>query len=692
MNKREKKSLIVQRKRLQLEQKRLVCQRQSDKKEMVKQIPKKILSGSYKEVRESALFEFWQEREYFPESGQDWKREEQRYKEKIRQELQGSCAENGGVILIICRGYRVSQGIDAVRNEAFQVFQYLKRVSIYAVRFLSLESDQTEKLQEGEVTFLPEKDAGAYINAMHPALCIFFESTPEIIRVDHCSMILQKAIFRLSGQNPLQGISQSTIAELNHLNDYGIHKYLVQSKTAYRILVENGFHEPELSYPFLDWSKIYPRKRVFDSEQFTIGFASSPMEERQKKDRGIALLCDMAVHLKQIFFRILWRYDIVEIPEVLKTNENCSVIVGSYSMRDFYSEIDCLLIPYETINSNHACSLSGLEAMYQGIPVLCTKVSGISEIVDFCAMGECVSADWRAMGEAAERIKKNYRFYSSVLSHQLLEKKLDLSCFLDLVEREAKKKLPASVITLYEWDRRLRLHQKYLVKGHQMMKAYYQQEEIAKNYTQDRFTSVSLKYFDLLERQNICAIIEDRFSRFPLRILDLACGDGRITKECVKYGICTAADASRAMLQIVKERFQKEKNPPVLKVFDIAEDSIEGEYDLITCFRYIRHFEYNMRKLFYKKIWDHLAEDGIFIMDVPNFDFELPLKAITGWENYNIYDVFWTKEEITEELKRNGFSVKYLLPVGQGLMKELPEQVRDLPMSWTIGAEKEQTG
>ena len=143
------------------------------------------------------------------------------------------------------------------------------------------------------------------------------------------------------------------------------------------------------------------------------------------------------------------------------------------------------------------------EAMYQGIPVLCTKVSGISEIVDFCAMGECVSADWRAMGEAAERIKKNYRFYSSVLSHQLLEKKLDLSCFLDLVEREAKKKLPASVITLYEWDRRLRLHQKYLVKGHQMMKAYYQQEEIAKNYTQDRFTSVSLKYFDLLERQNI---------------------------------------------------------------------------------------------------------------------------------------------------------------------------------------------
>ena len=221
------------------------------------------------------------------------------------------------------------------------------------------------------------------------------------------------------------------------------------------------------------------------------------------------------------------------------------------------------------------------------------------------------------------------------------------------------------------------------------MKIYYQQEEIAANYTQDRFTSISLKYFDLLERQNLCAIIEDWFLKFPLRILDLACGDGRITKECIKYGTCMAADASEAMLRIVKERFQKRENPPILKVFDIAADPIEGQYDLITCFRYIRHFEYKMRKLFYRKIWEHLAEDGIFIMDVPNFDFELPLKAITGWENYNIYDVFWTKEGILEELQKNGFSVKYLLPVGQGLMRELPKQVRDLPMSWTIGVKKE---
>lgn len=650
---------------------------------------KQLSANAYKEVQESVALELVDYMASVAEKERNWERYQRDYKERIKAELQRSNSfYSEKTILIICRCYRISKGMDAIRNEAFEVFQLLKRSSVYPVRFLSFEPDLEEILQEGEITFLPEKNAGIYIEAIRPALCIFFESTPNIIRVDHCSMILKKAIFRLSGQNPLQGVSQSTIEELTHLNDYGIHKYLVQSETAYQILVQNGFHEPEICYPFLNRDKIAPRKRGGWAEPFTIGFASSPMEESQKKDRGILLLCDMVIHLKQVQFMILWRYDRVEIPEMLQNQANCNVIVGDYPMKTFYSEIDCLLIPYESIDHNHACSLSGIEAMCNGIPVLCTEVSGISEIVKDCSMGECVSADWREMEQAIERIKKNYPLYSGVLSYQFLGEKLDHSNFIDLVEKEAEKSISAAPVTLYEWDRILRLHRKYLVKGHQSMKAYYQQKEIAANYTQDRFTSYALKCFDLFERQNLCVIVEDWFSVFPIRTLDIACGNGRITKECVKYGSCVAMDTSEAMLDIVKSKFQTEEHPPVVKWCDMVTDELCGTYDFITCFRYIRHFEYKTRKRFYKKILEHLAEGGLFVMDVPNLELELPLKTITGWQNYNIYDVFWTKEGILEELGKNGFQVQYLLPTGQGLLTQLPEKIRDLPMTWTVGAIK----
>lgn len=590
------------------------------------------------------------------------------------------------IIAVVCKRYMQCMDIEAVRSEALDLYRLLKEKSVYNIKMISIEPDLSETVKAGEVTCIPEKGAGNYIAGLNPLLCVFCESSPHIIRSDGCSMIMNRSLFKLSGQNPLQEISDSTLAELVHLSDLGLHRYIVQSEKAAEIMTEKGFREPMISYPVIRGAKLLPRKRIFDKKSYTVGFASSPMDMAQADDRGIGLLCEAVEAAPDISFEILWRYDSAVIPSKLRECSNCRIIYGKYDMTAFYSEIDCLLIPYKTINCNHACSLSAVEAMLNGIPVVCTDVSGVSEVVSGCGIGEVTSPDSNGLVKALRLVADRYSIYLSPVNKKRLDAILDNDDIVSIIESEAEKQLPVRPVTLFEWDRRLRLNGKYLVKGHDAMKEYYQQQEVADKYTEVRFTSRALKYFDMLERCNIGIILESRFGEQRPRILDLACGDGRITSECIKHGSCVSADASDAMLGIVNSRFENCDNKPETRVFDIITDEPWDKFDAVTCFRYVRHFEYNIRRILYKKFAESLNDGGLLIMDVPNIDFELRLKSVTGWENYNIYDVFWTKERIIEELSANGFEVRYIIPTGEGLMTNMPEDMQKMPMTWTIGA------
>ena len=79
-------------------------------------------------------------------------------------------------------------------------------------------------------------------------------------------------------------------------------------------------------------------------------------------------------------------------------------------------------------------------------------------------------------------------------------------------------------------------------------------------------------------------------------------------------------------------------------------------------------------------------------MDVPNLAFEMKLRDVTGWENYHIYDMFWTKEDMVQELYENGFYVEYVIAVGSGMMEEMPDDYKTQPVSWTFGAVRKQEG
>ena len=591
-------------------------------------------------------------------------------------------------IALVCAKFGSAEGMEAIRNEVWDLYLLMKQGSRYPVCIVSIEAPDTEPGRRGDVHYVPEPQLAAWMREHDPALLIFCESTTAIITAgDHC-MLLRNAIVRASGQNPARTLGGSAMQEFLHLCDAGVHHYCTASKHAADVLEGHGFRRPTVIYPYVDTNKpLFCRMpRPFDPNHMTVGFASSPMLPVQNDPRGIPALCETVQRNPDIRFIVLWRDDEANpVPLALKAAPNCVVRTGKCDMAEFYSEIDCVLIPYAEYNHNHACPLSALEAMLMNIPVIATPVSGISELIEACGIGliaEGTDAD--ALTAALEMIPSHYAAFQEAWRIDKLHDILSGQSFIRFAEDCIDEAVPAGVVTLYEWDRLLKLEQRHLVKGHASLKAYYQRQDVADNYTDDRFSAYPQNCFDLMERQTVSVLLEHylRDNR-NAELLDLASGSGRILQELLPFGTCTAGDASPAMLSVLRNRFSAENL--TVRELDLLAGEIRGQYDAITIFRFIRHYEYSVRRTLWARLRAALKPNGVLLFDVPNVRFEVPHRKKNGWGKYHIYDIFWTRRSIEEELRCNGFRLAALVPVGQGLYP-MPAEYRAEPMTWTAVA------
>jgi len=593
--------------------------------------------------------------------------------------------DSDDVIIILCNGLKCNKETEAIRKEAWNLYQILNRWSKYHVKLISIE-EQIETEYEGNVVYIAESLLEKYFSNLNIKLLIAVESDISIIYRAKSLFFKYKSIIRATGQNPLAGIQPDLYEHIRHLNDLGFQKYDVYSYKAESILKEAGFKNIGVRYPVMDlhlWK--YQQKNI--RGKLKIGFASAPMGEEQWMNRGMDLLSTLMLDCPEYEFEILWRNSKVPVPDKWKQMPQCKVYYGKQDMASFYANIHVLLIPYVSINHNHACSLSALEAMLQGIPVVATNISGISDIVEKFGLGEISGITSLEIQTAFQKIKSNYSSYTSREKVLLLQKELSEENIVAEIENYADMYLPKMITTLGEWKRDLELYGKTLVKGPEEIKAYYSQFEIAENYNADRFMQFPENCIDLLERTSIGNIIQDRFKGARVKILDIAPGDGRIMQEDLKYGDCLGVDSSEAMLRLMKDRFRNFDNLKT-KSLDYFKDDLKEQFDVITTFRYIRHFEYFQRKDLYQKIKNNLKNKGILIFDVPNIKFEFPVRNQNGWDKYNIYDVFTTKEEMIAELEENGFKIEYIIAIGNNLMEHIPEECMNEPITWTFGVVK----
>lgn len=589
------------------------------------------------------------------------------------------------VIIILCSRLKSNAGIEAVRKEAFNLYTIMNRLSKYQVQLVSIEN-QSGIEYNGGIIYAAEESLEKYFLSLKICLLIVFESNISILYRAQSLFFKYKTLVRITGQNPLAGVDPVYYEHIRHLNDLGFQRYDVLSLHAQSMMQDMGFKHVAVKYPVLDLNLWNYQKRDI-GEGIKIGFASSPMEKEQWTDRGIDLLSELMTSYPELEFEILWRNDKLEVPDTWKNLNHLRILYGKQDMKAFYERIHILLVPYTSSDNNHACSFSALEAMLQGIPVVATQMAGICDIITKFGTGEVCGCSGQDAGAAILKIKNCYSEYSSREKALLLRAELSELDIISEIENYAETYLPNNITTIGEWRVALESAGKRLVKGPDEIKAYYSQFEIAENYNDDRFMQYPENCIDLLERTSIGSIIKDRFKGKQIKILDIAPGDGRIVQEDIKYGDCMGVDSSEAMLNVLRKRFENNSNLKT-KFADYFKNDIEGKFDVITTFRYIRHFEYFQRKILYKKIKNNLNEHGILIFDVPNIAFEMPVRNQNGWDKYNIYDIFTTKEDMITELEENGFKVEYVIAIGSNLMENIPNECINKPITWTFGAVK----
>lgn len=588
-------------------------------------------------------------------------------------------------IAILCKNFKIENNMEAIKKEAYELYNELKIEYGEKVKFVSIEDQDKIEKEENGIYYISKNKVINHIKKINPFIIHIFESNPHVLFSENEEFFKYNILFSITGQEPFPELPVWALDELRHFNDNGKIKFVVESNYCAEQFVKNGFKKPHIIYPIIKINDIQYEKDI--NQSFTVGFASSPMQQDQIKNRGMELLSEVIRSLPQLNFKIAWRNEELALPEYFTDLNNLNIQYGKIDMNKFYDSVDCIIIPYINTENNHGCPLSAVEAMMRGIPVISTDVSGIADIVTITGMGVVCKPNVGSVNDALLVVKNNYTDYTEKNKQNkvldIFNKDKSISIIKELYSEFVFGQLPM----IKKWNDMLANNGKYLVKGNDNIKYYYSQQKIAENYNDDRFKDYPMNLYNAFEREAVDVIIESLFTTKDLTLLDIATGDGRILDRLTKYGECSALDNSKEMLKIVLNKYGDSENLKIIKG-DYFNYELTDKFDVITSFRYIRHFEYSERKKIYEKIKLNLKDNGVFIFDIPNIEVELKLREISGWSNFNIYDVFWTKETLAKEMNENGFELKYFIPIGEKLMEVLPVGYRNKPVSWVAGVSK----
>ncbi|WP_281774770.1 class I SAM-dependent methyltransferase [Methanobacterium formicicum] len=184
----------------------------------------------------------------------------------------------------------------------------------------------------------------------------------------------------------------------------------------------------------------------------------------------------------------------------------------------------------------------------------------------------------------------------------------------------------------------------------------------------------------ILERQRLFEILKSFYRYFlrnkvnkrPIKILDLGCGDGALTRELLKEDPeieATLVDGSAEMLKNAKEHLESHPNFIFIeKTFqELLEDESKGNdiigdgFDFVVSSLAIHHLHTEEKKSLFSYIYGHLNSGGFFL----NIEtVKAPTDELESW-----YRALWR-----EWIGKNQVKLK----VKQSF-EYLPEQYKDNP-------------
>lgn len=193
------------------------------------------------------------------------------------------------------------------------------------------------------------------------------------------------------------------------------------------------------------------------------------------------------------------------------------------------------------------------------------------------------------------------------------------------------------------------------------IKAAYSGSDFAAEYIERRFIGEA---FQLLHDRQVAAVQGQIGLTQPSRILEIAPGPGRVTRDLRFNGDWTCLEFNSGMIEVGREACDKKIRWVQGDAFNLSSEvPLEKGIDLIYSFRFIRHFERSDRARLYEQIRNVLPEGGSLIFDAVNAVVSRPLREASR-EDYGVYDELYdSEEELIAELESEGFRNVRLQPV-----------------------------
>lgn len=138
-----------------------------------------------------------------------------------------------------------------------------------------------------------------------------------------------------------------------------------------------------------------------------------------------------------------------------------------------------------------------------------------------------------------------------------------------------------------------------------------------------------------------------------LKILDLGCGSGWLTRVLSDYGNVVGIDLS---IEVASKLYPKLN----LKQVNIVTDKIEGKYDIVVSSEVLEHLTSEDQEIYISKAFDILEESGSLILTTPNKRSDedeksrkkkLDLQPIENWKD---------KKSLISLLERQGFKIRFI--------------------------------
>ena len=201
------------------------------------------------------------------------------------------------------------------------------------------------------------------------------------------------------------------------------------------------------------------------------------------------------------------------------------------------------------------------------------------------------------------------------------------------------------------------------------VRGWYQDCEVAKQYIEHRFAS---ELGRLLHDRQVCVVNRVSTMYRQERVLEIAPGPARLTQDVRMSGMLVCVEYNQPMIAVGRRACNDRTQWVRGNAFALP---VQGPFDLVYSFRFIRHFRRPDRFRLYKQISRVLRPGGYLLLDAVNGRVSGPLRR-AHTERYSIYDkLYRDQRELCQELEEARFEVMELESVQRCYRTQYQAQV-----------------